>query len=79
MTLRAASAGPVNAEEYWPDMEGLEHRDTVTDFTLPEETFFDCATVHLLTMATLDRLRELYPQGRFEVRRFVQTLSCSWA
>src|SRR5207244_8383533 len=51
-------------------MEGLDHRDTVTDFTLPEETFFDCAMVHLLTTATLDRLRELYPQGRFEVRRF---------
>jgi len=26
--------------------------------------------VHLLTTATLDRLRELYPYGRFEVRRF---------
>jgi uncharacterized protein YcbX len=51
-------------------MEGLDHRDTVTDFTLPEETFFDCAVVHVLTTATLDRLRELYPQGRFEVRRF---------
>ncbi len=59
-----------NAEEYWPDMEGLDHRDTVTDFALPEGTFFDCAVVHLLTTATLDRLRELYPQGRFEVRRF---------
>jgi uncharacterized protein len=58
------------AEEYWPDMEGLDYRDTVTDFDLPEGTFFDCAVVHLLTTATLDRLRELYPQGRFEVRRF---------
>jgi uncharacterized protein YcbX len=58
------------AEEYWPDMEGLDFRDTVTDFDLPEGTFFDCAVVHLLTTATLDRLRELYPQGRFEVRRF---------
>ena len=58
------------AEEYWPDIEGLEHRDTVTDFGLPEGTFFDCAVVHLLTTATLDRLRILYPQGRFEVRRF---------
>ncbi|HYN23771.1 MAG TPA: MOSC N-terminal beta barrel domain-containing protein [Pyrinomonadaceae bacterium] len=58
------------AEEYWPDIEGLEHRDTVTDFGLPEGTFFDCAVVHLLTTATLDRLRVLYPQGRFEVRRF---------
>ena len=58
------------AEEYWPDIEGLDHRDTVTDFPLPEGTFFDCALVHLLTTATLDRLRQLYPQGRFEVRRF---------
>jgi uncharacterized protein YcbX len=58
------------AEEYWPDMEGLDHRDTVTDFDLPEGTFFDCAVVHLLTTATVDRLRELYPSGRFEVRRF---------
>jgi uncharacterized protein YcbX len=58
------------AEEYWPDMEGLDYRDTVTDFDLPEGTFFDCAVVHVLTIATLDRLRELYPQGRFEVRRF---------
>src|SRR3989442_4228090 len=52
-------------------MEGLDHRDTVTDFILPEETFFDCAAVHLLTTATLDRLGELYPQGRFEARRCV--------
>ena len=60
----------VKAEGYWPDMENLQYRDTVTDFTLPEGTFFDCAVVHLLTTATLDRLHELYPQGRFETRRF---------
>jgi len=63
-------AGPLNAEEYWPDMAGLDYRDTVTDFTLPVGTFFDCATVHLLTTATLDRLHQLYPQGRFEIPRF---------
>ena len=51
-------------------MEGLDYRDTVTDFDLPEGTFFDCAVVHVLTTATLDRLRELFPQGRFEARRF---------
>jgi uncharacterized protein YcbX len=51
-------------------MEGLDHRDTVTDFALPEGTFFDCATVHVLTTATLDHLSELNPQGRFETRRF---------
>jgi uncharacterized protein YcbX len=57
-------------EEYWMDMEGFEHRDTVTDFVMPEGAFFDCAFVHLLTTATIDRLRTLYPEGRFEVRRF---------
>jgi uncharacterized protein YcbX len=61
---------PARAEEYWPDMEGLEHRDTVTEWELPARTFFDLAIVHLLTTATLDRLRALYPEGRFEVRRF---------
>lgn len=57
-------------EEYWPDIEGLPQRDTVTDEAMPSGTFFDLATVHLLTTATLDRLRQLDPSGRFEVRRF---------
>jgi uncharacterized protein len=61
---------PATAEEYWPDIEGLDYQDTVTDFDLPQGTFFDCAVVHLLTTATVDRLRALYPDGRFEVRRF---------
>jgi uncharacterized protein len=59
-----------NAEEYWPDIDGLDYRDTVTEFALPAGTFFDCATVHLLTTATLHRLQDCYPQGRFEVERF---------
>ena len=64
-----APAVPI-LEEYWPDIEGLSHRDTVTDETMPKDTFFDCATVHLLTTATLNQLREHYPRGTFEVRRF---------
>jgi uncharacterized protein len=66
----AADLPTAIAEEYWPDIEGLDHRDTVTDFGLPDGTFFDCAFAHLMTTATLDRLRVLYSQGRFEVRRF---------
>jgi uncharacterized protein YcbX len=58
------------AEEYWPDMPGLDYRDTVTDFEMPAGTFFDIAVVHLLTTATIDHLRALYPEGRFEARRF---------
>jgi len=74
VTLAAIAGSDIpaaaKAEEYWPDIEGLDYRETVTDFTLPEGTFFDCAAVHLLTTATLDRLGDLYPGGRFEVRRF---------
>jgi hypothetical protein len=52
-------------EEYWPDIEGLDLRDTVTDEALPTGTFFDLATVHVLTTSTLERLSEAYPGGRF--------------
>jgi uncharacterized protein len=37
---------------------------------MPSKTFFDIAVIHILTTSTINRLRELYPQGRFEVRRF---------
>lgn len=57
-------------EEYWPNIEGLAHQETITDESMPPDTFFDGAVIHVLTIAALDRLRELYPQGRFEVRRF---------
>ena len=57
-------------EEYWPDMEDVAYRDTVTDEAMPEGTFFDLAVIHVLTTATVDQLRELYPQGRFGARRF---------
>ncbi len=70
LTLGTTAPKSPTLEEYWPDIEGLAHKETVTDEAMPAGTFFDCAVVHLLTTATIDRLRELYPQGRFEVRRF---------
>jgi hypothetical protein len=60
------------AEEYWPDIEGLDHRDTVTAFDLPDGTFFDCAFVHLLTTATLDRLCCIH-RGASRTGDFAQT------
>jgi len=36
----------------------------------PAGTFFDYGVLHVLTTATLDRLRALHPAGRFEARRF---------
>jgi uncharacterized protein YcbX len=68
--LAAAGAPQPTLEEYWPDMAELDHQDIVTDEAMPAGTFFDLAGVHVLTTNTIDRLRELYPRGRFEVRRF---------
>ncbi len=70
VVLEAVAPVEPNLEEYWPDMEGLDHRETVTDEAMPTGTFFDLAVLHILTTATLERLRELYPDGRFETRRF---------
>ncbi len=70
VTLSASAPKAPALEEYWPDLEGLDHRETVTEEDMPADTFFDFAVVHVLTTATIGRLRELYPEGRFEVRRF---------
>jgi MOSC domain-containing protein len=76
---QAQSGRGDSAEEYWPDMDGLDFRETVTDFELPEGTFFDLAVFHLLTTGTIDRLRELHPEGRFETRRFRPNIVVSTA
>jgi MOSC domain-containing protein len=68
--MRATSLDKPSYEEYWPDIEGLAQREKVTDEAMPSQTFFDIAVIHLLTTSTINRLRELYPEGRFEVRRF---------
>ncbi|MFZ0221999.1 MAG: MOSC domain-containing protein [Candidatus Nitrosopolaris sp.] len=68
--LMTAKLDKPSYEEYWPDIDGLAQREKVTDENMPTHTFFDIAVIHLLTTSTIDRLRELYPEGRFEVRRF---------
>jgi uncharacterized protein len=70
VSIMKASLEKPSYEEYWPDIEGLAQREKVTDEAMPPHTFFDVAVVHLLTTSTINRLRELYPEGRFEVRRF---------
>lgn len=57
-------------EEYRPDHDWLENRDTVVDFAIPPGTFFDAAAIHFVTSATLDRMKELAPSSRIEVPRF---------
>ena len=77
VTLLEAPPQEAQLEEYWPDMDGLAHRDAITEEAVPAGTFFDLATLHVLTTGTLDKLRELYPAGRFEPRRFRPNLIIS--
>src|ERR671918_388901 len=68
--MRATDLEKPSYEEYWPDIEGLAQREKVTDEAMPSKTFFDIAVFHILMTSTINRLRELYPEGPFEVRRF---------
>ena len=70
VTLMKASLEKPSYEEYWPDIEGIAHTEIVTDEAMPSQTFFDVAVIHILTTSTINRLREFYPDGRFEIRRF---------
>ena len=68
--MKASGFENPSYEEYWPNLDVLTQRERVTEEAMPSRTFFDIAVVHLLTTSTINRLRELYPEGRFEVRRF---------
>lgn len=70
VTFSEGAPSTSSLEEYWPNIEGLAYRETVTEEEMPSGMFFDATPIHVLTTATIDRLRALYPQGRFEVRRF---------
>lgn len=70
VTLASTAPETPRQEEYSPDLDELPERDVLTEESLPEGTFFDVAAIHLLSTATLDRLQELYPRGKLDVRRF---------
>src|SRR5258708_11464773 len=70
VALQSKPPASPQLEEYWPDLDNLAHRETVTEEAMPVDTFFDGAVVHILTTATLKQLQSVYPQGSFEARRF---------
>jgi uncharacterized protein YcbX len=53
-------------------LDALDSAETIVDTGafMMQGRFSDYAAVHVLTTATIDRLRALYPHGRFESRRF---------
>ncbi len=53
-----------------PDLKYVGGPERITNEPMLASTFFDLSVLHLLTTATLQRLEEVYPQGRFSVQRF---------
>jgi len=62
-----------NADPYGPVI-GEEGPDRLIEIPAslgaPQGTFFDYASIHLVTTATLGALSAAYPDGRFDTRRF---------
>ena len=81
VTLSAVPVESQVLEEYWPDIDGLAHRETVTDEAIsagtPSRSFFDFSAIHLVTRSTLAALSRAYPDGRFEPYRFRPNLLIS--
>lgn len=72
VSLQSAAPESPTLEQFWPEFAGQvnEVSQEAVAGDAPKGTFFDYATLHLLTTASLNRLTELYPEGRFEARRF---------
>lgn len=69
--LTVPSQKNVQFEGYVPEeIEELSDRGTIFSKSAPAGTFFDIAMLHIVTTATIDRLRELAPNSRIEPRRF---------
>jgi hypothetical protein len=62
-----------NADPYGP-VVGSEDDDRLIEIPAsigaPRGTFFDYSAIHLVTTGTLGRLRDAYPEGAFDPRRF---------
>lgn len=70
--LAEAPPAPTREADRSP-VDGPPHAESSKEamaLAAPPGTFFDCAPIHVLSTDTLDRLRALFPAGRFEARRF---------
>lgn len=74
VTLVTQAPAKAKREANRASVDELASRDVIRQESLaraaPAGTFFDYAPVHLLATATLERLREAYPAGCFDPRRF---------
>jgi uncharacterized protein len=73
-SVKLATQAPDAAtlEQYWPEYDGEanEISSEAVAGDAPQGSFFDYAALHLLTTSSIEAMQKLYPEGRFEVRRF---------
>ena len=60
----------VQLEEYVADIDEIKQHNSVIDADMPDGTFFDLGTIHILTTSTINKLKELYSEGDFSINRF---------
>jgi uncharacterized protein YcbX len=72
VTLTTQAPQAAKLEQYWPEFDGEENEvsNEMVAADAPQGSFFDYATLHLLTTSSIEAMQKLYPEGRFEVRRF---------
>jgi uncharacterized protein len=72
VSLRSRAPLQASLEQYWPEYDGQnqEISQEAIAADAKEGSFFDYATVHIITTASLAHLQGLYPAGRMEARRF---------
>jgi hypothetical protein len=74
VTLLAEAPAAATREADRSPVDGSSSQEIITKENIaiaaPTGTFFDYAALHILTTATLNKLQDLYPVGRFEIRRF---------
>ena len=77
--LRNKATQHASLEQYWPEYEGesREISDETISVAANQGSFFDYASLHILTTASLTKLQQIYPGGRFEARRFRPNLVIS--
>jgi uncharacterized protein YcbX len=70
--LETQAPAAAKLEQYWPEFEGEtnEVSNEAVAGDAPQGSFFDYAALHLLTSSSMEAMQKLYPEGRFEVRRF---------
>ncbi len=72
VALQSQSSENAQLEQFWPEFADSENEisNEAVAGDAPLGTFFDYSALHLLTTSSMEAMQHLYPEGRFEVRRF---------